>query len=194
MISHMECVLHLNKRPTTVCTGSSFGQPNTFDSPMPQPSCGLVFRFLFSYALMHVPGSPARKTFVVACKKCRRDVPTGVGEFPIQSIAVECPLCGEKRRLSAIRGIPRTGRSAGQSPEARGGCLMFDPDAHLPRINRGLIYLGACLIVGIRLARERQVNVRVVPTRQAIEESVDLAHEVYTQVFRKVPDKVKDIH
>jgi hypothetical protein len=71
---------------------------------------------------------------------------------------------------------------------------MFDPDAHLPRINRGMIYLGACLIAGIRLARERQVNVRVVPTRQAIEESVDLAHEVYSRVFRKLPEKVKDIH
>lgn len=71
---------------------------------------------------------------------------------------------------------------------------MFDPDAHLPRINRGMIYLGACLIAGIRLARERQVNVRVVPTRQAIEESVDLAHEVYNRVFRKVPQKVNDIH
>ena len=71
---------------------------------------------------------------------------------------------------------------------------MFDPDAHLPRINRGMIYLGACLIAGIRLARERQVNVRVVPTRQAIEESIDLAHEVYNQVFRKVAEKVKDIH
>lgn len=68
---------------------------------------------------------------------------------------------------------------------------MFDPDAHLPRINRGMVYLGACLIAGIRLARERQVNVRVVPTRQAIEESIDLAHEVYNQVFRKVPEKVK---
>jgi hypothetical protein len=51
---------------------------------------------------------------------------------------------------------------------------MFDPDAHLPRINRGMVYLGACLIAGIRLARERQVNVRVVPTGTAIEESVDL--------------------
>lgn len=30
---------------------------------------------------------------------------------------------------------------------------MFDPDAHLPRINRGMVYLGACLIAGIRLAR-----------------------------------------
>jgi hypothetical protein len=71
---------------------------------------------------------------------------------------------------------------------------MFNPDAHLPRINRGMIYLGACLIAGIRLARERQVNIRVVPTRQAIEESIDLAHEVYNQVFRKVPEKVNEIH
>jgi len=71
---------------------------------------------------------------------------------------------------------------------------MFDPDAHLPRINRGMIYLGACLIAGIRLARERQVNVRVVPTRQAIEESVELAHEIFCTVFRKVPEKVKELH
>jgi len=35
---------------------------------------------------------------------------------------------------------------------------MFDPDANMPRINRGMVYLGACLIAGIRLARERQVS------------------------------------
>ena len=38
-----------------------------------------------------------------------------------------------------------------------------------------MVYLGTCLIAGIRLARERQVNVLVVPTGNAIEESVDLA-------------------
>jgi hypothetical protein len=67
---------------------------------------------------------------------------------------------------------------------------MFDPDAHMPRINRGIVYLGACLIAGIRLARERQVNVRVVPTSHAIDESIDLAHEIFNRVFRKVPDRV----
>jgi hypothetical protein len=71
---------------------------------------------------------------------------------------------------------------------------MFDPDAHLPRINRGMIYLGACLIAGIRLARERQVNVRVVPTRQAIDESVEVAHEIFNKVFRRVPERVNEIH
>jgi len=67
---------------------------------------------------------------------------------------------------------------------------MFDPDANMPRINRGMVYLGACLIAGIRLAHERQVNVRVVPTSQAIQESVELAYEVFNRVFRNVPAKV----
>lgn len=49
---------------------------------------------------------------------------------------------------------------------------MFDPDAHLPRVNRNMVYLGACLIAGIRLAREKQVIIRVVPTSAAIDESV----------------------
>ena len=69
---------------------------------------------------------------------------------------------------------------------------MFDPDAHIPRPNRTLIYLGACVIAGLRLARVTQVNVRVLPTSHAIDESVDLAHEVFNRVFRKVPDKIKN--
>jgi hypothetical protein len=60
----------------------------------------------------------------------------------------------------------------------------------MPRLNRSLVYLGACLIAGIRLARERQVNLRVVPTSHAIDESVDLAHEIFNRVFRKVPGKI----
>jgi hypothetical protein len=61
---------------------------------------------------------------------------------------------------------------------------MFDPDAHMPRINRGMVYLGACLIAGIRLARERQVNVWVVTSGKAIEESVDSAYEVFDRGVR----------
>jgi hypothetical protein len=67
---------------------------------------------------------------------------------------------------------------------------MFNPDAHLPSINRGLIYLGACLIAGIRLAREKQVNVRVLPTSSAIDESVELAHEIFNRVFKNVPAQI----
>jgi hypothetical protein len=36
--------------------------------------------------------------------------------------------------------------------------LVFDPDRHIPKPNRAIIYLGACMIAGIRLAREKQVN------------------------------------
>ena len=44
---------------------------------------------------------------------------------------------------------------------------------------------------GIRLARERQVNVRVVPTGKTVEESVDLAYEIFNRVIREVPVRVK---
>ncbi|MGI4830717.1 MAG: hypothetical protein ACRYFU_21360 [Janthinobacterium lividum] len=64
---------------------------------------------------------------------------------------------------------------------------MFDPNANLPKPNRSLIYFGACLIAGMRLAREKQVNVRVISTGIAIRESVDLAYELYHCVFRRVP-------
>ena len=50
--------------------------------------------------------------------------------------------------------------------------------------------MGACMIAGIRLAREKQVNVRVIPTGQAIDESVELAHEIFNRVFRKVPERM----
>jgi hypothetical protein len=40
----------------------------------------------------------ARKQFVVTCKRCRRDVPSGAAKFPFQSIVVTCPLCGEQRK------------------------------------------------------------------------------------------------
>jgi hypothetical protein len=65
---------------------------------------------------------------------------------------------------------------------------MFDPDAGMPRINRGMVYLVACLIAGIRLAQGRQVNFRVVPTGKAIEESVGIAYEIYNRVFRKISE------
>jgi hypothetical protein len=55
-----------------------------------------------------------------------------------------------------------------------------------------MVYLGACLIAGIRLARERRVNVRVVPAGKAIEESVDLVYEIFNRVFRRAPERVQD--
>jgi hypothetical protein len=75
--------------------------PGISDNPAISPSnthSANMIRFSFAYTLTMFQGASLRKTFVVACKKCRRDVPTGVSEFPFQSIVIECPLCGEKRR------------------------------------------------------------------------------------------------
>ena len=36
------------------------------------------------------------------------------------------------------------------------------------------------------------MNVRVVSTGKAIEELVDLAHEIYNRVFRRVPERIRD--
>lgn len=73
------------------------------------------------------------------------------------------------------------------APYSRPQQSIFDPNANLSRLNRNMVYLDTCLIVGIRLACEKKVNVRVIPTIHAIEESVDLAHKVYTRVFKRVP-------
>ena len=72
--------------------------------------------------------------------------------------------------------------------------FMFDPDSHLPRPNRNLIYLGACIIAGLRLARQNQVNVRVIPIRDAVDESVELAHDIYSRVFRQMPKAMEKVH
>ena len=72
--------------------------------------------------------------------------------------------------------------------------FMFDPDSHLPRPNRNLIYFGACIIAGLRLARQNQVNVRVIPIGVAVEESIELARDIYSRVFRKMPRAMEKVH
>jgi len=58
----------------------------------------LDIRLLFAYSVFMFQGPANRKMFVVTCKRCRRDIPAGVSEFPFQSITVVCCLCGEPRR------------------------------------------------------------------------------------------------
>jgi hypothetical protein len=55
-------------------------------------------RLLFAYNIPMFPTPSGRKVFVVTCKRCRRDIQSGVREFPFHSITVGCPLCGELRR------------------------------------------------------------------------------------------------
>jgi hypothetical protein len=57
------------------------------------------FRLFFAYSDSAMAfGIQERKLFIVECKRCPRDVPAGVDQFPFQSIVVPCPLCGEQRR------------------------------------------------------------------------------------------------
>jgi hypothetical protein len=67
---------------------------------------------------------------------------------------------------------------------------VFDPDSGMPRQNRALNYLGACVIAGLRLALEKQVNVRVVPTGQATDESIEAAQEIFNKVFRRTFERM----
>jgi hypothetical protein len=41
---------------------------------------------------------PFPTVYVVRCKRCARNVPAGVAEFPINNTVVRCPLCAELRR------------------------------------------------------------------------------------------------
>ena len=60
----------------------------------------------------------------------------------------------------------------------------FQEEPQTLKLSGKLVYLGACLIVGIRLARERQVA-RTVPVENAIAESLWLASEVLDTMRRK---------
>jgi hypothetical protein len=59
---------------------------------------GLNFRLFFAIIRGMSLGTNSKKCFVVDCKHCRRHIPTGLREFPFQSVVVECSLCGEVRR------------------------------------------------------------------------------------------------
>ena len=92
-VSGPECAAsskRCGRRMPTVVPDARQISPCCMRSGIRTPGFSLSLRLFFH----HVPGT----TFVVPCKKCRRDVPTGVAEFPFKSIVVDCPLCGEKRR------------------------------------------------------------------------------------------------
>lgn len=41
---------------------------------------------------------PRPTQYIVVCKRCRRNVLACVDAFPLNPVAVSCPLCGELRR------------------------------------------------------------------------------------------------
>ena len=57
----------------------------------------LDFRLLFAYTDQAMAfGIQDRKLLIVACKRCRLDIPAEVDEFPFQSIVVTCVKGGVK--------------------------------------------------------------------------------------------------
>ena len=103
----------------------------------------------------------------------------------------------ERRRLFVVDAVRISGQRSKVADLryifAYNDSVMFDPNAGMPKPNRAMIYFGACIVAGLRLARERQVNPRVIPTGHAIEESIDVAHEIFNRVFRRVPEKMETI-
>jgi hypothetical protein len=59
------------------------------------------------------------------------------------------------------------------------------------RLNRPLVYLGTGVVARLKLAGEQQVNLKVVPTSTATEESVDAAHELFYRGLRMTPERPK---
>jgi len=68
-------------------------------------------RVSFSHPDCMFQAPSKRKQFVVTCKLCYCDVPSGAREFPFRPIFVECSLCGEKRQYlpsEVFLGRPRS--------------------------------------------------------------------------------------
>jgi DNA-binding transcriptional MocR family regulator len=63
----------------------------------------------------------------------------------------------------------------------------------LSRPGREIVYLGACLIAGLRLARERHVNDGTEPTNRSIEKSLALALQIFQSVSRKTSRKANHL-
>jgi len=54
--------------------------------------------------------------------------------------------------------------------------------------NCGMVYFGACLIAAVRLAHQRQTNVRARRANLTIKDSLDLAHQIYTCFSERHPN------
>jgi DNA-binding GntR family transcriptional regulator len=95
-------------------------------------------------------------------------------------------LMTARHALSELAKAGLVSRRQGRGTFVASGTLAAEHN--LLRTNRGMVYLGACLIAGLRLAHQRQADVRVVPTNRSIEESLELAHEIYDRFSGKVSE------
>ena len=67
---------------------------------------------------------------------------------------------------------------------------MFDPTGQMPRPNRSLIYFGACIIAGLRLAREKQVTLAFGPP--AIAQDADFAPSNFQLLYSAAESREVD--
>ena len=108
--------------------------------------------------------SPSRKTFVVECKGCKRDVPAGVSEMPSWYIAVRCPLCQDVRRyLPTQVGLGNPHHFVVQQArcqvmgEMKRGEACEEQRRVRDRFASTLV-IAAAIIAAVRLAREPDVS------------------------------------
>jgi hypothetical protein len=98
--------LHATKSPHPAM--SIRNQP----SPKPMQNMTLPRRLIFPLARVFIfayrspmsmhyckQGAVKPTHYVVTCKRCARQIPTGVNAFPRENLVVPCPLCGELRRF-----------------------------------------------------------------------------------------------
>ena len=123
-----------------------------------------------------------RTSVELACVSIRDEPPLLAGRAILPT-----PLSG--RQLPSNCWVPRlTGE--GLTTVSPGG-EACSTDMPICRLNRPLVYLGTGVVARLKLAGEQQVNLKVVPTRTAAEESVDAAHEQFHRRMRRTPERPK---
>lgn len=141
----------------------SRSRPPSGVNPSPLDGCRV-----FAYAWFYVSGAVCTEEL----RRYLQEVPPGRpvrrGRISVPVGRGRMPTVRRRAPLSSLRGIPGTGRSAGDSSETVGASLMFDPHVHLPRINRRMAYLVACLIAGTGMRmRSRSIYGWRLPDRGA---------------------------
>jgi hypothetical protein len=88
-------------------------------------------RHIFAYPLSYVPGTLNAADLCCGLQEMPPGRPDRRGRVPVPIHHCGVRAVRREAPLSAVRGVPRSGRSTGGAPEAGRGTLMFDPDANL---------------------------------------------------------------
>ena len=123
-----------------------------------------------------------RQYDLVTFRACCQNFTAPVQMLPDSWTTAACRVCKEKRRYFPAQ-IFR-GRLSDGYDQAVWRAGRVDPYRNITRINRGIVYLGACLIAAIRLARAKQVYVRAIPTIHAIDKSAEVVHDIFIRFQR----------